>query len=81
MVCFGAVLFEGAFALKNEEAIKEGWTSRTRDITDSLASITTSLLGTKDLRSTCRVQGVKKVSQKIHVAIISHFYLESFSRK
>ena len=24
MVCFGAVLFEGAFALKNEEAIRVG---------------------------------------------------------
>ena len=50
MVCFGAVLFEGAFALKNEEAIqvKENWTSQTRDITDSLAFLSSSL-GTKDL--------------------------------
>ena len=55
------------------------WTSRTRDITasdsDSLASISlSSSLATKNLWSTCRIQGVTKVTQKIHVAIISHFY-------
>ena len=80
MVCFGAVLFEGAFALKNEDAIVKRWTSRTRDITDSLAfyhHLSRLLVGYERPLVVCRVQGVTKVTRNFHVAIISHFYREA----